>query len=245
MNLVVNARDAMPRGGRISVGTSTVQINGAHVRSNPEAREGRFVCLRVSDTGGGIPRHLMPRIFEPFFTTKEVGKGTGLGLATVYGIVKQHQGWIEVLSQINEGTTFRVFLPAMDQAPSQEKTVPVPERISGGSEKILVVEDEPELRALVREILVHYGYQVLEAGSGPEAFPVWQKHSREIDLLLTDLVMPGNMSGRELAETLLKQKPDLKVIYTSGYSVETLGKDLTMRRGVNFLPKPYQPLTLV
>ncbi|MBA4147447.1 MAG: response regulator [Verrucomicrobia bacterium] len=245
MNLVVNARDAMPRGGRISVGTSTVQINEEHVRANPEARVGKYVCLRVSDVGAGIPQKLLTRIFEPFFTTKEVGKGTGLGLATVYGIVKQHQGWIEVLSQMDEGTTFHIFLPAMAQASVPEQPAPTPEKISGGSEKILIVEDEPDLRALVREILKHYGYEVLEAGSGPEALPIWQKHADEIDLLLTDLVMPGNMTGRELADNLLKQRPELKVIYTSGYSVETLGKDLSMKRGINFLPKPYQPITLV
>lgn len=245
MNLVVNARDALPRGGRISVGTSTVQINEEHVRVNPEARVGTFVCLRVSDTGSGIPQKLLTRIFEPFFTTKEVGKGTGLGLATVYGIVKQHQGWIEVLSQMNEGTTFRVFLPATTKVSEPVRPKPTPEKIAGGSERILVVEDEPDLRGLVRDILRHHGYQVLEAGSGPEAVPIWQKHADEIDLLLTDIVMPGNMTGRELADKLLKQRPDLKVIYTSGYSVETLGKDLSIKRGINFLPKPYQPSTLV
>ncbi len=245
MNLVVNARDAMPRGGKISVGTSEVVINEAQVHANPEARVGNFVCLRVSDNGAGIPPQLLARIFEPFFTTKDVGKGTGLGLATVYGIVKQHQGWIEVLSQANMGTTFRIFLPSLDRAPIVETPTPKTEDVSGGSEKILIVEDEPDLRTLVREILLHYGYEVLEAGSGPEALPIWQKHSADIDLLLTDLVMPGNMTGRELAEKLRSQRPDLKVIYTSGYSVETLGKDFAIKRGVNFLPKPYQPMTLV
>jgi two-component system cell cycle sensor histidine kinase/response regulator CckA len=245
MNLVVNARDAMPRGGRISISTSSVQVNEAHVRTNPEARVGQFICLRVSDTGAGISPEVLPRIFEPFFTTKDVGKGTGLGLATVYGIAKQHQGWIEVLSRINEGTTFRVFLPEGERKQAVTEEPPKTEAVEGGSEAILVVEDEPELRGLVREILQHYGYRVLEAGSGPEALPVFQRHKDEIHLLLTDLVMPGNMTGRELADKLLVQQPNLKVIYTSGYSVETLGKDFTFKRGINFLPKPYPPATLV
>ena len=245
MNLVVNARDAMPNGGRITVGTSSVQITEQHVRANPEARVGKFVCLRVSDTGSGIPPEYLTKIFEPFFTTKEVGKGTGLGLATVYGIAKQHGGWVEVLSRINEGTTFRLFFPASETPAAVPQQQPELLPVSKGTGTVFVVEDEPELRALVREILQHHGYQVLEAGSGPEALPVWQRHSNNIDLLLTDLVMPGNMTGRELADKLRQQKPELKVIYTSGYSVDVLGKDFVFKPGLNFLPKPYQPVMLI
>ena len=243
MNLAVNTRDALPRGGQLSVGTCAVQINEAHVQANAEARIGNFVCLRFSDNGSGISPEVLPRIFEPFFTTKEVGKGTGLGLATVYGIVKQHQGWIEVFTKENEGTTFRVYLPVVDR-PAQSIGQSGTEKIAGGNERILVVEDEPELRALVSEILKDYGYKVFEAANGPEAIPIWQECAGEIDLLLTDMVMPGNITGRELAEKLKAQKPGLKVIYTSGYSVETIGKDFSFKRGLNFLQKPYHPLTL-
>jgi two-component system, cell cycle sensor histidine kinase and response regulator CckA len=244
MNLAVNARDAMPRGGQLTVGTSLAEINQVHVKANPEAAVGHFVCLRVTDTGMGIPPSHMTRIFEPFFTTKEVGKGTGLGLATVYGIAKQHRGWIEVLSREGQGTTFRVFLPSRPRAKTEAVIPPEPQKVRGGNENILVVEDEPELRALVREILEHYGYKVYEAGSGPEAIPIWQQHAGQIDLLLTDMVMPGNMSGHELAEKLKSQRPGLKVIYTSGYSVDVVGKDFLFKRGLNFLQKPYHPLTL-
>ncbi|MGI8965057.1 MAG: ATP-binding protein, partial [Limisphaerales bacterium] len=245
MNLAVNARDAMPRGGQLTIGTNVVEINSTHVRANPEVRAGQFICLRVSDSGTGIPRDIVSKIFEPFFTTKEVGKGTGLGLATVYGIAKQHQGWIEVLSEIKKGTTFLIFLPINEHPAPGVEAEPPREKVCGGSEKILIVEDEPELRTLVAGILESYGYQVFQAASGPEALPVWSKNSSQIDLLLTDLVMPGNMTGRELAQKLKMEKPSLKVIYTSGYSMETLGKDFVFKRGLNFLPKPYHPLTLV
>jgi two-component system, cell cycle sensor histidine kinase and response regulator CckA len=244
MNLAVNARDAMPRGGRLTIGTSVVEINPTHVQLNREARVGRFVCLRVTDSGMGIPREILPRIFEPFFTTKEVGKGTGLGLATVYGIVKQHEGWIEVLSEQGKGTTFRVFLPISEGAAEQtEKTAS--QRVQGGSEKILVVEDEPELRAMVSEILKHYGYTVFLAATGPDAVRLWEENGGQFDLLLTDMVMPGKMTGLELAENLKGRKPSLKVVYTSGYSVEMQAHDFRFKRGLNFLQKPYHPLALV
>ncbi len=246
MNLAVNARDAMPRGGELNVGTEVLKINEVHVRKNPEARVGTFVCLRVSDNGSGIPQEVLPRIFEPFFTTKEVGKGTGLGLATVYGIMKQHQGWIEVLSGLGQGTTFRLFFPstvAVEKAPVETKPMST-DKVRGGSEKILLVEDEPEVRGLVRNILKKYGYQIVEAASGPEAITMWDEHRGEFDLLLTDMVMPGNMTGRELGDKLRQRRPALKVIYTSGYSPDILGGDFVFKRGLNFLPKPYQPMTL-
>lgn len=243
MNLAVNTRDALPRGGQLNIGTAAVEINEAHVQANAESRIGNFVCLRFSDNGSGIPPEVLPRIFEPFFTTKEIGKGTGLGLATVYGIVKQHQGWIEVFTKENEGTTFRVYLPALDQ-PAQSVNHANLEKTDGGNECVLVVEDEPELRALVCQILKDYGYRVFEAASGPAAIPIWEESSGKIDLLLIDMVMPGNMTGRELSEKLKAEKPGLKVIYTSGYSVEMIGKDFSFKRGLNFLQKPYHPLAL-
>ncbi|MDB6053433.1 MAG: Blue-light-activated protein [Verrucomicrobiales bacterium] len=245
MNLAINARDAMSKGGAMSLSTTVADITRLHVQVNPEARVGQFVVLRISDSGSGIPPRIMSRIFEPFFTTKEVGKGTGLGLATVYGIVKQHHGWIELLSEVNRGTTFRIYLPIssrpMTQAPAKGLTYDV----RGGKETVLVVEDEPELRSLVREILHHYGYTVHEAASGPEAIPVWEEHMEQIDLLLTDMVMPGRLSGKEIAQQFQKEKPNLRVVYTTGYSVEVIGKDSKMKRGVNLLQKPYHPLALV
>ncbi|HTD88307.1 MAG TPA: response regulator [Candidatus Binatia bacterium] len=243
MNLSVNARDAMPKGGRLMIGTSNVDIDDAYVQQHPDARPGRFVCLTVSDTGSGMDRATLARIFEPFFTTKEVGKGTGLGLATVYGIVKQHQGWIEVNSREGAGTTFKVYFPASDK-PIEVTPEKGPETtIRGGSETILVVEDEPVLRELARLILKDYKYDVLEASTGHEAIEVFEKHKGRIDLLLTDMVMPEGMTGRELAETLRRQKPSLKVIYTSGYSSDVMGQE-NAPRDIKFLQKPYPPLEL-
>ncbi len=245
LNLAVNARDAMPRGGNLTIGTNTIEITAEHTRVNSEAKAGRFVCLRVSDNGSGIPPEVLPRIFEPFFTTKGVGKGAGLGLATVYGIVKQHHGWVEVLTEQNKGTTFRVFLPTtsgtvapgMDELDFQDNCY--------GAETVLVVEDEPELRQMVCEILRQYGYTTLSAGSGPEAIPIWRQHAHRIDLLLTDMVMPGNMSGKELAEKLKAENPRLKAIFTSGYSVEIMANDFGLKHGLNFLQKPYHPRALL
>lgn len=245
MNLAINARDAMPKGGRLSIGTSTVHCNDTVVLRNPQARPGDFLCLTVSDTGTGIDPKILNRIFEPFFTTKEVGKGSGLGLATVYGIVNQHEGWIEVESELGTGTSFHVYLPSserMAEPVAPEKTSM--DAVEGGTETVLVVEDEPALRDLVVNILTIYGYRVYSAGSGPEALRVWEQHKNEIELLLTDMVMPEGMSGRELAEQLLVLKPQLKVIYTSGYSPGMAGKDIALLEGCNFLPKPYPPMRL-
>ena len=241
MNLSVNARDAMPRGGRLRISTSVATIDEAYVQHQPDARPGRFVCLTVADTGCGMDRETLARIFEPFFTTKEVGKGTGLGLATVYGIVKQHQGWIEVTSEAGAGTTFKVYFPASSKPIEvhAEKLGP-DDKVRGGNETILVVEDEPVLRELARMILKDYHYEVLEASTGHEALQVWEKHKGRIDLLLTDMVMPEGMTGRELAERLQRQKPSLKVIYTSGYSSDVMGHE-NATRDIKFLQKPYPP----
>jgi signal transduction histidine kinase/DNA-binding response OmpR family regulator len=245
LNLAVNARDAMPRGGNLTIGTNTIRITPQHARFNSEAKPGDYVCLRVSDTGTGIAPEVLPRVFEPFFTTKGVGKGAGLGLATIYGIAKQHHGWVEVLTEQGRGTTFRVFLPAAVGKADTERTTRDPQKECRGTETVLVVEDEPELRQMVCEILRQAGYTTLSAGSGPEAIPVWQSHAGRIDLLLTDMVMPGNMSGKELAEKLKTANPRLKAIYTSGYSVEVMAEDWGMKRGLNFLQKPYHPRALL
>jgi signal transduction histidine kinase/DNA-binding response OmpR family regulator len=241
MNLAVNSRDAMPKGGRLLIATSAIEIGTDYLRHNADAQPGRYVCLTVSDTGFGMDRKTLERIFEPFFTTKEVGKGSGLGLATVYGIVKQHKGWIEVESQPGQGTVFRVFFPAAAVAPVSAVTDPSHTEVRGGNETIFLVEDDPVLREFVSEVLHQYQYQVIEAGSGVEALEVWERKGADVDLLLTDIVMPHGISGRELGHQLRKRKPGLKVIYTSGYNPEMT--DHQADRAA-FLPKPYNPIQL-
>jgi PAS domain S-box-containing protein len=244
MNLAVNARDAMPKGGQLIIETSGVEIGQDYVCQHADARVGPAVCLTVTDTGCGMDRATLGRIFEPFFTTKEVGKGTGLGLATVYGIVKQHKGWIEVISEVGRGTTFKIYFPAVPAAtPSAAPGQVSAEAVRGGGETIFLVEDDPVLRELVREVLHQYQYRVIEASSGLEALNVWDHHSAQVNLLLTDMVMPDGMSGRDLAIQLKKRQPDLKIIYSSGYSPEFAGGDLS-REGAWFLPKPYSPVQL-
>jgi CheY-like chemotaxis protein len=209
-----------------------------------DAHTGRFVCITAADTGCGIPSENIRRIFEPFFTTKEVGKGTGLGLATVYGIVKQHQGWVEVESEVGKGTTFKVFLPCAGEAAPVTEAPPAEEIVRGGNETILVVEDEAPVRELVCSLLASHGYNILQAESGVKALQVWQSCKEKVDLLLTDLVMPDRVNGRELAEQLWAERPRLKVIFTSGYSADVVGTDFVLRRGLNYLQKPYHPQKL-
>jgi PAS domain S-box-containing protein len=241
MNLAVNSRDAMPKGGKLRISTSQIEVDGHYAGQHPDARTGSFVCLTVADTGCGMDRKTLDRIFEPFFSTKEVGKGTGLGLATVYGLVKQHQGWIEVSSVVNDGTTFRVYFPAALGKNEPPDFVPQSSQaVRGGKETILVVEDEPVLREMVCEILKQYEYRVIEAGSGVEALRIWDEFDGQVDLLLTDMVMPEGMTGRELAAQLKKRKPGLKVVYSSGYSPDSNGRDLGQHDTV-FLAKPYLP----
>jgi len=238
MNLAVNARDAMPDGGRVLIRTSLENIHRAPTPMDPQQRDGDFVCLTFGDTGSGMDTQVLGRIFEPFFTTKPVGKGTGLGLSTVFGIVRAHQGWLEVESRPKQGTTFRLYFPASKQA--AEKTEPVVETaMRTGRETILVAEDEDALREMVVNVLRIQGYTVLEAASGVEALEIWHKANRPIDMLLTDMVMPGGIMGRELAKCLLGQAPRLKVIYTSGYSPGMEGQDAALFKSRNFLPKPY------
>ncbi|HUE36245.1 MAG TPA: response regulator [Candidatus Acidoferrum sp.] len=241
MNLAINARDAMPKGGKLTIETSAITFDAVSVRRHPEGRLGRFVCLTVADNGCGIEPALIRRIFEPFFTTKEVGKGTGLGLATVYAIVKQHHGWIEVQSEVGAGTTFKTYLPGSDQTFAAPATpVPQSENVRGGKETILLAEDESALLDLMQHALAQYQYNILTASSGSDALRIWDQHQGRIDLLLTDIIMPGGMTGRELAAELKKRKPDLKVILTSGFNAAMAGKDWSNGDTV-FLPKPYLP----
>ena len=244
LNLAVNARDAMPKGGRLIITTSVAEVDATQVQRFAEARPGTFVRLSIADTGTGIEPANLSRIFEPFFTTKAVGKGTGLGLATVYGILKQHEGWVQVYSELGSGSTFTAYLPAVhSELPSQDTAI-TRRDVKGGSERILVVEDEPALRQLAAQILRRFGYQVQTAETGVAALKVWDEAKGEFDLLLTDMVMPEGISGRELAEMLKQKKDSLRVIYSSGYSQEIAGQDLTLEEGFNFLQKPYHPLKL-
>ena len=241
INLAVNARDAMPAGGRLVMSTSRVSLQAAEAARHPEARAGDFLCLKVTDTGCGMDEGTLRRIFEPFFTTKAPGKGTGLGLATVYGIVRQHRGWIEVQSQVGQGTSFLIFFPQLDEMPSTAAAAARAEPANlGRNETIFLVEDEPTLRDLARLLLEELGYQVVSAASGQEALQVWAKERDKIDLLLTDLVLPDGVTGFELAQKLQQERPALRVVLTSGYDSEKVSQELPESRAFGFIQKPYR-----
>lgn len=242
-NLAVNARDAMPLGGTIIIETAAKFIAPDQSDPNADAAPpGRYACLSVSDTGCGMEPEVQSHIFEPFFTTKKPGEGTGLGLATVFGIVKQHKGWLKVDSEVGKGSIFQVYLPAAEagspEALAEQRAMPKPR---GGSETILLAEDNESVRILTRLLLERRGYRVLEAADGLEAQRVWAENQDRIALLLTDLIMPGGVDGRELAARLQSQKPGLKVLFTSGYSVEIAGRELLLNAGQNFVQKPCPP----
>jgi CheY-like chemotaxis protein len=241
MNLAVNARDAMPDGGDLVIETLASTITADDCSRFPEARTGPNVSVRVSDTGCGMAPELLERIFEPFFTTKDIGKGTGLGLATVFGIVKQHGGALRVTSEVGRGTTFVVLLPAADStalAQAGDEALRAPR---GGTESILLVEDNEPVRRLAQRFLEMRGYRVRVANTGAEALRLWEQGLDTFDLLMTDIVMPGGISGQKLAERLTAVRPALKVIYMSGYAGDVAGHILDLREGVNFLQKPFDP----
>jgi len=243
MNLVVNARDAMPQGGRLTIETSEVDIDDEYCSRNPEARVGRHVMLAVSDTGCGMPPEVLSRIFEPFFTTKEQGKGTGLGLATLYGIVKQSGGHITAYSEVGRGTTFKIYLPATQEETAKRETLS-PEKIAPrGVETILIVEDEESLRAVTREYLANKGYQVIVAENFERAVEASADSARHIDLLMTDVVLPG-ASGPKLAERLATTRPEMKVLFVSGYTADALVHGDLHRTDFAFLSKPFSLNTL-
>jgi two-component system cell cycle sensor histidine kinase/response regulator CckA len=248
INLALNARDALPSGGNIEITTGVAELDAAAAARNSEARVGRFVCLTVRDNGCGMSPQVLARIFDPFFTTKDVGKGTGLGLSTIHGIVKQHEGWIDVTSEVGGGAAFKIHLPACNASPTAAAAatggslqLPAP----GRGEIVLVVEDETAVRELASAALQKRGYLVLKAANGPQAIELWDRTADPIALLLTDMVMPCGMNGSELAKILQSRSPQLKVIYTSGYSPEVLKKDSIFTQGINFLPKPYDFQTLL
>ena len=240
MNLVVNSRDAMPRGGQLHLQTADVTLDAAAVQGQPLRRPGRFVQLTVSDTGSGIAPEHLTHIFEPFYTTKEAGKGTGLGLATVFGIVQQHRGWIEVESQPGGGTVFRIFLSRLDPRDhGAAQAENLPGALVGGTESILLVEDEELVRRMMKELLERYGYRVQSMENGAMAYEYFVTFRPKIDLLVTDMVMPGGMTGRELGELLQKEQPGLKVLLCSGYADELSGTSSPPREAGAFLSKPF------
>jgi two-component system, cell cycle sensor histidine kinase and response regulator CckA len=237
INLALNGRDAMPTGGPLLIGTTTTSLDAAYVESHPDSRRGDFVCLSVEDGGFGMTPEIKARIFEPFFTTKSVGKGSGLGLAVVHGIVKQHEGWIEVETEVGTGTTFKIFLPPSRKPISVQAAKG--RGAPGGNETILLVDQELAARELSKVILQRYGYRVLAVGSGMEALREWAKHGSQIDLLLTDLNMPDAPTGRELAKQLTSRKPTLRVIYSTGYGSHP--KAFRVPDAPMFVQKPYHP----
>jgi len=238
MNLVVNARDAMPSGGKLTIETANVVLGEEYVTTRREMCRGRYVMLSVSDTGVGMDPEVRDRIFEPFFTTKEKDKGTGLGLSTVYGIVQQSGGNIWVNSEPGKGTTFEIYLPVVGPLEERTERVAGGGEIAGGKETILIVEDFEEVRQLVREVLERQGYAVLEAANGDETLKICARMKDKIDLIVTDVVMPG-MSGRELADRMKALRPEMKVLYTSGYADDTVVQYGVERDGIHYLQKPF------
>jgi two-component system, cell cycle sensor histidine kinase and response regulator CckA len=236
LNLAVNSRDAMPNGGSLTIATEHKQISSEEIYDS-EPAAGQFVRVRVTDTGCGIPAENFGSIFEPFFTTKDVGKGSGLGLATAYGIVKQHGGWITVSSEPKKGTTFEIFLPNVMDPPARPEIKPEATNSIQGSETILLVEDEPQLREILRLLLEDHGYHVLEASSGVHALKIWDQHKWKIQLLVSDVVMPDGIRGGELAQRLQAENPGLKVILTSGYAPEA--RNFLNQSTGCFLQKPF------
>jgi len=243
MNLVVNARDAMPKGGRLTVETADAELDAAYASEHVSVKPGRYVMLAVSDTGTGMSADTVAHIFEPFYTTKESGRGTGLGLSTVYGIVKQSEGYIWVYSEPGRGSTFKVYLPRVDEPAEVLPAGKAPVADQAGSETILLVEDQPQVRELAQMVLAGKGYSVIVAATAEEAERACAERDREIHLLLTDVIMPG-VSGRELAKRLALRQPNLRVLYMSGYTFNVIAQGGMLEDGVAFLQKPFTPSTL-
>ena len=245
VNLVINARDAMPQGGYLTIETTNVELDERYARQHPGVQPGSYAMLAISDTGSGMDEETLAHIFEPFFTTKAKGQGTGLGLSTAYGIVKQSGGTVSVYSVPGLGTTFKVYLPRILEAPKAIATAEEePAAVNSESGTILVVEDEPALRAFVREVLQRNRYTVIEAPDGAEALRLGTQHAEPIHMLISDVVMP-RMSGRELADRLTAIYPGLKVVYMSGFTDDAIVRHGVLEKGIQFLQKPFTPEALL
>jgi PAS domain S-box-containing protein len=247
LNLTVNARDAMPQGGMLTLTTRLLPLKQLPPQAPADSMPGEYVCLEVRDTGTGIAEEHLNRIFEPFFTTKPVGQGTGIGLATVFGIAQQHGGWVTVDSHAGAGASFCVYLPLQTRPVSSptEEELPVAAMGVRGSATLLIVEDEITVRTIVKHVLTAHGYKVHEAASGKDALAIWDQISHEVDLVLTDMVMPGGITGYQLGKQLLTLKPSLKIIYSSGYSAETYRRDFLLPEDTVLLHKPYTAAQLL
>jgi two-component system cell cycle sensor histidine kinase/response regulator CckA len=243
MNLCINARDAMPEGGSLMIETANVAIDDQFCALQPLARPGDYAMLSVTDTGTGMDAATLDRIFEPFFTTKEIGKGTGLGLATVYGIVRQHGGFLHVYSEPGVGSTFRVYIPVSSAPETSPAPAENPQPIQGGSETLLVAEDHEGLRQLAQETLVGLGYEVVLATDGEQALQEFRSHRDRIDLALLDVVLP-KFSGPEIYARIHEEKPDLPVVFATGYSPDLALLQKVQQQGLPVLQKPYSPRDL-
>ncbi|HAM50031.1 MAG TPA: hybrid sensor histidine kinase/response regulator [Nitrospiraceae bacterium] len=243
MNLVANARDAMPHGGILTIGTLRIVLDEEFVKMHGYGKPGSFVIVSVSDTGTGMNEDIRQRIFDPFFTTKELGRGTGLGLSIVYGIIKQHNGYVDVYSEIGKGTTFKLYLPLIgaDAGEAAKAGVAIAAR---GDETILLAEDEAEVRNITKIILERYGYKVIEASDGEEAVRKFGENKHEVQLLLIDVVMPKK-NGREAYEEIIKMRPDVKAIFISGYTADIMYKQGLLEKGLAFVSKPIAPADLL
>jgi len=244
LNLCTNAREASAKGGIVTVGTKLEDFEGVTTKSRPDARVGRFVCLSVADTACGMGETVLKKIFEPFFTTKGTGTGSGLGLATVYGIILKHEGWVEVESTPGKGSLFRIYLPAVNAPPNAAAFGRRAKEIKGGSETILLVEDEAAVRRPTAMCLRKLGYGVLEASNGSEAQKVWEQHRKKISLLFTDMELGGLVSGLDLAKQFRKDERLLRVIISSGYSVDLSSNSSKALSGLTYYAKPHNPASM-
>jgi len=243
MNLCLNARDAMPRGGKLSIETENVVVNGEYVRAHPWAKEGRYVLLSITDTGCGMDEETLKHVFEPFFTTKETGKGTGLGLATVYGIVKQHKGFLHVYSEVGKGTMFKLYFPIVERR-SVEVARSVQGPVRGGTETILLAEDDENVRRMAKRTLENAGYTVRTATDGLEAIEVFQAHGEEITLVLSDVVMP-KLDGKEVFHRIKDANREQRILFTTGYSASAIHTRFVLEEGLKLIQKPYSPESLL